>query len=180
MDRAWCWCAWFTSCSSPCCPTVPSSSILGSDLNQTKIASNVTYALIFFSYLYAFFLVCSECQDLLDKQEDAADTLGRMILLHKKEWSEDTRDLADYVLDKYSKKIPVSPYGFFELNRCGFLSTIALVLTYLIVLLQFKTTQCWQDNWSGFQWIRIAEGRYWIRLIYFMIEEKISLFNSIE
>ena len=36
---------------------------------------------------------------------------------------------------------PVSPYGFFSLNHSGFLGATAVVVTYLIVLVQFRQSE---------------------------------------
>ena len=56
-------------------------------------------------------------------------------------WSQETQDLADHTLTKYERPVEISPYSFFNLNRAGFLSTLALVFTYLIVLVQFRTSE---------------------------------------
>ena len=82
-------------------------------------------------------------QNRVDFQAETADKLGQTIFLCKNKWNTETTELAQYVLTKYEKPIPLSPYSMFNLNRSGFLSTIAIVVTYLVVLLQFRSSEIW-------------------------------------
>ena len=43
-----------------------------------------------------------------------------------------------HLLSHLGRPLPVSPFALFNLTRSGFLNSMALIVTYLIVLLQFK------------------------------------------
>ena len=47
-------------------------------------------------------------------------------------------DLMNDLLDNSS---PISPYGYFGMTGGSFLSALATIATYLIVLIQFKTSE---------------------------------------
>ena len=51
---------------------------------------------------------------------------------------EEQLDLMNDLLDNRS---PISPYGYFEMTGGSFLSALATIATYLIVLVQFKTSE---------------------------------------
>ena len=47
----------------------------------------------------------------------------------------------DLVYDLLDNSSPISPYGYFGMTRGSFLSALATIATYLIVLIQFKTSE---------------------------------------
>ena len=53
--------------------------------------------------------------------------------------------LKDVLLDNDS---PISPHGYFSLTGGTFLSTLATILTYLIVLIQFKLANIAEEKSS--------------------------------
>ena len=112
-----------------------------SEINPAKRSLAVSYTLFFISYLFVFFVLSNESQKIIDSQKATIKIMGTTIFRCQGLWSESTREFAIFVKAKYDKIIPLSPYSFFSLDRSGFLNTVALVFTYLIVLLQFKTTE---------------------------------------
>ena len=115
--------------------------IIGSEQNALKMATTLNFVMMFVYYFYALFIFFSDCQMMLDSQEAAAEKLAKAIFMHKKKWSNETTDLGTFLLSKYEKTIHLSPYSMFNLNRPGFLNSLAIIFTYLIVLLQFRSSE---------------------------------------
>ena len=115
--------------------------ISAGDLTTVKTSSAVTHGLLFLFYLFSFFALCNTGQVLLDRQRETAGGIQRAYFRYKGEWSPEFVDYAEFVREKYEEAVGLSPYAFFTLDRSGFLNTMALVFTYLIVLLQFKVAE---------------------------------------
>ena len=47
----------------------------------------------------------------------------------------------DMMIDLYGNNAPISPYGYFSINGGSLLSALATIITYLIVLIQFKISE---------------------------------------
>ena len=45
------------------------------------------------------------------------------------------------VIDSLDSNAPLSPYGYFSINGGSLLSALATIITYLIVLIQFKMSE---------------------------------------
>ena len=92
-------------------------------------------------YYFTFGLICFLGQGLKDQQKETADALARVYYRCRRSWHPDTIAYAEFVKNRVERPNGLSPYSFFTLDRSGFLSTMALIFTYLIVLLQFKTSE---------------------------------------
>ena len=117
------------------------SAHLMSSINILKASLILTFSLLFFLYLFAFFRLCSKSQEMIDAQGEAAEAFERVIFKYQRKWSVEVCDEAHFVWRNYCKTMPLSPYSFFNLNRSAFLQCMALIFTYLIVLLQFKISE---------------------------------------
>ena len=118
-----------------------SVSVLVAKMNILMFSSALSHGLLFVYYLFTFGVISFLGQALMDQQKETADALARVYYQNRLSWTEATRDYAELVKEKVQKTIGLSPYSFFTLDRSGFLSTLALVFTYLILLLQFKTSE---------------------------------------
>ena len=47
----------------------------------------------------------------------------------------------DLLIDRLSRRGPISPMDYFEVNNSCFLSMAGTITTYLIVLMQFKVSE---------------------------------------
>ena len=110
-----------------------------SNFGMFHIASAINSDCLLLCYIAAFYSLCSFGQELVDSQTKARRALERLLYTHQRKWDQETMDLAYFLMCKYSDDLSLCPYSFFSLNRAGFLSSIALIFTYLIVLLQFRT-----------------------------------------
>ena len=115
--------------------------VLVTELNMVKISSVICHLLLFLFYLFTFFSLCSIGQDFVDVQLQTSNALNRAYFLFKGQFKTETENYLEFVKEKLEKPVALSPYSFFNLDRSGFLATVALIFTYLIVLLQFKTTE---------------------------------------
>ena len=115
--------------------------VLISGLNAVKLSLAVSNGLFFALYLFSFYSLCDESQKLIDCEARTAKAIQEAIYKHNKTWSQEMQEQANFIKEKYANPPLFSPYSLFTLNRSGFLSTIALAFTYLIVLLQFKTAE---------------------------------------
>ena len=118
-----------------------SLAVLVDDMNILKTVSTMTHTLLFLYYLFTFGVICFLGQDLMDRQRNTSNALSRVYHRFKHGWSQETKGYAKFVKSKIESPIGLSPYSFFTLDRSGFLSTMALIVTYLIVLLQFKVSE---------------------------------------
>ena len=80
-----------------------------------------------------------------------------MIMASKEEKYKETVDIIEnQVLEKkidllkafVDNDSPISPFGYFSITGGTFLSAMATVLTYLIVLIQFKMAEVTNDHWN--------------------------------
>ena len=115
--------------------------VLVTKMNMLKISSVISHVLLFLFYLFSFFSLCSIGQDFVDGQVQTSNALNRAYFMFKGQFKTETENYLEFVKEKLEKPIALSHYSFFKLDRSGFLATLALIFTYLIVLLQFKTTE---------------------------------------
>ena len=54
---------------------------------------------------------------------------------------ERNRDKIDLMNELLEKDSPISPYGYFSITGGSFLSAVTTIITYLIVLMQFKLSE---------------------------------------
>ena len=112
--------------------------IFFNDLAMNKLAISAFYITCSAYYAYNLYILCSSGQTLIDAQEEARETLEEAFYENRWDWNVQTRDKICLLMTKMGKDKPMTPLGFYSLTKQGFLSTMALVFTYLIVLLQFK------------------------------------------
>ena len=126
-------------------------SIWISNLNILKISSAMLFFVLFICYVVAYFGLCSFGQNLINAQAKARKSLNKVMCAHQRKWSQDTVDLAYYTMTRYAEDLSISPYSFFSINHSVYASSLALIFTYLIVLLQFKTSE-WPYSHCGFNY----------------------------
>ena len=115
--------------------------VLFTELNLFKTSSVLCHVLLFLFYMSTFFSLCSSGQDFIDGKMQTSDALNRVYFMFKGQFKRETENYFEFVKEKLEKPIALSPYSFFNLDRSGFLATMAIVFTYLIVLVQFKTAE---------------------------------------
>ncbi len=95
----------------------------------------VIFGLIWF---YAIALYSHGGQSLLDRIEEARDSFNNMFLDHyEDDMSITLRNGWKCVTDQLASTC-LSPYGYFQVRNSGLLAMTTTVLTYLIIVLQFR------------------------------------------
>ena len=86
----------------------------------------------------------SDCQELSEAMKNVAEELEDH-LTDCKEMSEKFDDQCEYkmkqICRRLKEKSSISPFDLFPINKEALLSLFASALTYIIVLLQFKTSE---------------------------------------
>ena len=114
--------------------------VLFSEGLRSTFAISIFYCTCTVYYIYNFYILASNGQEMTEAQNETKEELEEFYFGHHNHWSAETRNKICLLMTKISRPKPMTPLGFFTLSKSGFLSSIALVFTYLIVLLQFRTT----------------------------------------
>ena len=91
--------------------------------------------------------ITSHCGQRLENRRSEArralEDMGRRWEFAKREeeGEHDSNMELDVLLSRMGSPGPISPHHFFAINHAGFLAMVASIVTYIIVLVQFKTTE---------------------------------------
>ncbi|XP_035794156.1 gustatory receptor 68a-like isoform X2 [Anopheles albimanus] len=103
------------------------------------VYSRVTESLGFFSQLIALFLTCYHCSGVKEQEEKLVQIIGR---LQYGFWKKSTKlfpmDFVNFKSLMMHNIEPVSLFGLFSLDMNFYFGMLAAIVTYLVVLLQFR------------------------------------------
>ena len=118
------------------------SGILFSAWSSVRICftiSNIFYLTLFIMNLFYIFYAGQELEDKVEEVKDNLQRLGEdpQVRLNQTE----KRQFYG-IMNKLGGSITqLSPYSYFSVNNSTFLATVGVIITYLIVLMQFKSTE---------------------------------------
>ncbi len=112
------------------------------DLNKLyRVLMGIVSAIADTMFISAFYTLYNTGQQVEDARAKAAVTLEDFIM-HGNIKTADVKTVLERLLKRLEHPKPVSPCSAFPLNHSGLMSAITASVTYLIVLMQFKVTEC--------------------------------------
>ncbi len=80
-------------------------------------------------------------QELCDHYSSIRENLQAASVTHAESLSKSSMRQLDVLIDQFSRPAPIRPKNVFDLNLASGASVSGLMLTYLIVMLQFKLSE---------------------------------------
>ena len=117
------------------------SSILFYELKPLTYYMCLTYCFWSLSMVSVIYFVCESGQRLCDRRKEMKYNLEVACQGINSNMDEEQKEDKSLLLDRLSHTDPLSPYDYFDVNNACFLSICSTVITYLIVLTQFKVSE---------------------------------------
>lgn len=105
--------------------------------NTLKILMNISFFVFGLLFGTCMFSACHTGQRLEDEMKNAKYDLQKYIMQNGNECN----FKCDVLLERFSVNSVIRPKAYFGVNHSSFLNTMGTILTYLIVLLQFRVAE---------------------------------------
>lgn len=92
-------------------------------------------------YFLILFRVCTTAQDVENAAQNLKEAFQDSFLQSPYRFNPDKKAQHDILMQKLEEARVISPRQAFSINHSGYLSSICIVSTYLIVLTQFKVSE---------------------------------------
>ena len=117
--------------------------ILFSKVTTYKIVTTLIFTTFSAVHLLALLYICLAGQELQNSMLDVVNELEEILAYLAKENMEDIKIIPDLSLlvKKLNRGRPITPYSYFAVNNATLVKSYATLVTYVIVLLQFKSLE---------------------------------------
>lgn len=122
------------------------SNLFFGNLGPANLASCLGFLTITVLYGLLTFYACDTGQELENARREAKIQLERYMARNTEVMSGQDRFRAEILLGRFETMGRFRPSGYFSMNSATFLSVVSTMLTYLIVLVQFKVSNIASSN----------------------------------
>ena len=132
----------FLGMSLSCGAAFNISGILFSVWSKVRIFFTLSNLLFLILFLLNLNYIFSTGQNLEDKVDEIKDCLQQLGEDPDIDWIESEKRQFDGIINKLGGNgTQLRPYSYFNVNNSSFLATLGVIITYVIVLMQFKSTE---------------------------------------
>ena len=118
-----------------------------SEFSALSLSVGLMSTVCFILYMGRLYILTTSSHLLGQEMTLLKKAMKGLFFKSSQNWNIEQRELEisyeklDMMIDHYGNNAPISPYGYFSINGGSLLSALATIITYLIVLIQFKISE---------------------------------------
>ena len=118
-----------------------------SEFSALSLSMGLMSAICFILYMGRLYILTTSAHLIGQEMTLLKKAMKGVFFKSSQDWSIEQRkkeilnEKFDTMIDRYGNNAPISPYGYFSINGGSLLSALATIITYLIVLIQFKISE---------------------------------------
>ena len=119
---------------------IGASFIFQTEISQSQAINCAANGILVMIYSWRVLAMCSNAQDLIDAMKSSRYILLKAtnLYLDKADFNPKVEYKMELLFKRLSNPNPLCPANVFNLNKSTILSSSAAIVTYLIILMQFK------------------------------------------